>query len=63
METAAFTWWQEDTFFLGYFNEYPDYQTQGMSFDELCKNLKDLWFDVHTAEVPYVKHVSQLVVA
>ena len=42
MRTVKFTSWQDDTFFIGFLNEYPEYQTQGMTKDELIENLKDL---------------------
>ena len=29
MRTVKFTYWQDGKFFIGFLNEYPDYQTQG----------------------------------
>ncbi len=34
MRTIKFTSWQDDNFFIGFINEYPDYQTQGMKKEE-----------------------------
>jgi hypothetical protein len=48
---------------LGFWNDYPDYQTQGMSKDELVSNLKDLLADLQSGEVPYIRKVEELVVA
>ena len=31
MKTVKFTSWQDGDFFIGFLNEYPDYQTQGLS--------------------------------
>jgi hypothetical protein len=42
MKTAKFTYWQDGEHFLGFLNEYPDYQTQGISQEELVSNLRDL---------------------
>ena len=42
MRTMKYTFWQDGEFFLGYLNEYPEYQTQAYSKDELVENLKDL---------------------
>ncbi|MCJ7501809.1 MAG: type II toxin-antitoxin system HicB family antitoxin [Acidobacteriia bacterium] len=63
MKTAKFTYWQDGDFFLGFLNEYPDYQTQGMSKEELVNNLKDLLADLESGEIPYIRKVEDLVVA
>ncbi len=62
MKTSKFTYWQDDDFYLGYLNDYPDYQTQGMSKEELVANLKDLLVDLESGEIPYVRKVEELVV-
>jgi hypothetical protein len=46
MRTIRYTFWQDGEFFLGHLNEYPDYQTQGYSKDELLENLRDLLIDL-----------------
>ena len=63
MKTTKFTYWQDGDFYLGFLNEYPDYQTQGMSKEELIHNLKDLLVDLESGEIPYVRKVEDLVVA
>jgi predicted RNase H-like HicB family nuclease len=63
MKTTKFTYWQDGDFYLGFLNEYPDYQTQGMSKEELIHNLKDLLVDLESSEIPYVRKVEDLVVA
>jgi hypothetical protein len=40
-----------------------DYQTQGMSKEELVNNLKDLLADLESGEVPFIRKVEELVVA
>ncbi len=62
MKTLKFTYWQDGDFYLGYLNDYPDYQTQGMSKEELVANLKDLLVDLESGEIPYVRKVEELVV-
>ena len=42
MKTKKFTYWRDGDYYLGFLNDYPDYQTQGMSKEELVKNLKGL---------------------
>ena len=63
MKTIKFTYWQDGDYYLGFLNDYPDYQTQGMSKGELVRNLKDLLADLESGEVPYVRKVEELVVA
>jgi Uncharacterised protein family (UPF0150). len=63
MKTLQFTFWQEDDFYIGFLNDYPDYQTQGESKEELVENLKDLLIDMESAQVPYIRKVEELLVA
>lgn|GEM_PF-188090 len=63
MRTVKFTSWQEGTFFIGFLNEYPDYETQGITKNELIENLKDLLIDIESGQVPYIRKVEELLVA
>jgi hypothetical protein len=63
MRTVKFTFWQDSDFFVGFLNEYPDYQTQGMHKEELAENLKDLLNDLESGHVPYIRKVEELMVA
>jgi len=63
MRTLKYTFWQDDEFFLGYLNDYPDYVTQGYSKDELLEHLKDLLKDLETGEVPYIRKVEEMAIA
>ena len=62
MKTLKFTYWKDGKYYLGFLNDYPDYETQGMSKEELVSNLKDLLVDLESGEVPYVRKVEDLVV-
>ena len=46
MNTARYVYWQDRDKWLGYFEEYPDYVTQGESFEDLREHLKDLFQDL-----------------
>ena len=61
MKTTRFTYWKDGDYYLGFLNDYPDYQTQGLSKEELVKNLRDLLVDLETGEIPYVRKVEELV--
>jgi len=63
MKTTKFTYWQDGDYFLGFLNDYPDSQTQGVSKEELLSNLRDLLADLESGEVPFVRKVEDLVVA
>ena len=51
---------RDGEFFIGHLNEYPDYETQGYSKDELVENLKDLLVDLESEEIPFVRKVEEL---
>ena len=63
MKTTKFTYWQDGDYYLGFLNDYPDYQTQGMSKEELVDNLRDLLADLESGEIPYIRKTEELVVA
>jgi predicted RNase H-like HicB family nuclease len=63
MRTLKYTFWQDGDFFIGYLNDYPAYQTQGYSKEELLENLKDLLADIESGEVPFIRKVEELVIA
>ena len=63
MRTIKYTFWQDDAFWLGYLNDYPDYQTQAYSKDELLENLRDLVADIESGEVPFIRKVEEMAVA
>lgn len=58
-----FVYWQEDEHWLGYFVDYPDYRTQGQTFEELRENLRDLYADLTSGEIPGIRKIDELVVA
>ncbi len=62
MKTLKFTYWKDGEYYLGFLNDYPDYETQGISKEELIANLKDLLTDLESGEVPYIRKVEELVV-
>jgi len=49
------------SFFLAIY-DYPDYETQAYSKDELIENLKDLLQDLESNGVPFVRRVEELVI-
>lgn len=54
-----YTFWQDGEFFVGYLNDYPDFQTQGYSKEELLENLADLMKEITSGEIPYIKVIGK----
>lgn len=46
--SAQYTYWQDSTdgMWIGYWNDYPDWQTQGHTHDELKRMLVSLRSDI-----------------
>lgn len=63
MQTVKIVVWQEDDAWIGYLQEYPDYQTQGQSLDDLKAHLKDLHADLSAGLIPGARRVEDLVVS
>ncbi|MBN2443771.1 MAG: type II toxin-antitoxin system HicB family antitoxin [Spirochaetales bacterium] len=55
MNKFRMLYWKEEDFWVGYIEEYPDYQTQGQTLDELKENIIDIYNDIHTGLIPNVK--------
>lgn len=63
MQKVNIVIWEEDGAWLGYFQEYPDYWTQGETLDDLRDHLKDLYQDLTSGEVHGIRKVEELVVS
>ncbi len=60
MSKLKYMYWQEDDMWLGYLEEYPDYMTQGESLKELEINLRDIYQDLVSGEVPSPRRIGEL---
>jgi predicted RNase H-like HicB family nuclease len=60
MNTARYVHWQDQGMSLGYFEEFPDYVTQGETLEELQENLRDLYKDLTSGEIPGIRRVAEL---
>ena len=52
MQSAGFTYWQDNGMWLGYLDEFPDYMTQGTSLDDLKEHLVDIHNEVIAKKIP-----------
>lgn len=48
---------------IGNWLEFPDYMTQGETLEELQDNLKDIYKDLTSGDIPCVHHVGELEIA
>jgi hypothetical protein len=60
MSTARYIRWQDGEMWLGSFEEFPDYLTQGESVKELEENLVDLYHDLTSGPIPGIRRVAEL---
>ena len=56
-------YWRNEEWWLGYLEEFPDYWTQGETFEDLQEHLLDLYQDLTSGEIPYVRRRGELAVA
>lgn len=55
MQAVKFVHWQEQGFWLGYLQDYPDYLTQAETLEELRDNLQDLYLDLMSGAIPGIR--------
>jgi predicted RNase H-like HicB family nuclease len=60
MNRARYIHWQDHGMWLGYFDEFPDYLTQGESLEQLEENLRDLYTDLTGGKVAGIRKVAEL---
>lgn len=63
MRAIKYIYWQEGDMWLGYLEEYPDYWTQGETIEELKENLRDVYQELTSGNIPHVRRVAELEVA
>lgn len=59
---TKFTYYKEGDMWIGWLEDYPDYRTQGESLSELKENLKDIYCELTSGNIPGVRKVGELVV-
>jgi hypothetical protein len=63
MQKKRYIYWQDDDMWLGYLEEYPDYMTQAETIEELQENLRDIYSDLTSGNIPCVRRADELEVA
>jgi len=59
-DRVTYIYWQHDGMWLGYLQEFPDYWTQADDPSELQENLKDLYKELTSGDIPEVRRVAKL---
>jgi predicted RNase H-like HicB family nuclease len=57
---VKYTFWQDESMWIGYLEEYPDYWTQGTSLKDLEEHLTDLYQDLSNGTVPHSRKIAHL---
>ena len=55
-----YVYWQEDGMWLGYWEEFPDYRTQGETEAEFRENLLDIYEELQGGKIPSVRRIAEL---
>ena len=63
MSTPKYIYWQQGDVWLGYLGEFPDYMTQAETLEELHENLKDLYAELTSGNIPGVRRLAELHIA
>ena len=62
METLKFVYYKEDNKFIGWFEDYPDYRSQGKTLEELKTNLRDIYQDLNSGTISHIRQYGELTV-
>ncbi len=63
MNAQRYVYWEEDGLWLGYFEEFPDFLTEGETLEGLQESLQDLYAALVREDIPPTRHVAELQVA
>jgi hypothetical protein len=61
IRSCDITYWQESNgCYRGFLSQYPQYETQGLTKDELLENLEDLLAETETGQIRTVRCLEKL---
>jgi predicted RNase H-like HicB family nuclease len=63
MKRVKYVYYKEDDMWVGYLEQYPDYMTQGETIEELEENLIDIYKELESGAIPFVRKVAELKIA
>jgi hypothetical protein len=62
MDKMKYVYYQDGEYWIGWLEEYPDYRTQGLTQAELQENLRDIFRELTSGNIPAVRHIGELAV-
>lgn len=63
MQSVKFIDWEEDTAWIGYLPDYPDYWTQRNTLDDLKAHWADLFHGLTSGQLAAIQRVGELTVS
>ena len=60
MPKKKYVYVQDKDMWIGYWQEFSDYMTQGETLEDLQDHLRDLYQDLTSGEIPCIRHVDEL---
>jgi len=63
MKKVKYVYYKESDMWVGYLEQYPDYMTQGETIEELEENLTDIYKELDSGAIPFVRRVAELKIA
>jgi len=63
MEKKKYIYFFDNEMWVGHWEEFPDYMTQGETLEKLQVNLKDIHQDLSSGNITCVRHVGELEIA
>ena len=63
MRTTKIVYWEQDGSWIGYLQEFPDYWTQGDTWEDLESHLRDLYADLTSGDLLGIRRVADIAVA
>ena len=60
MKTLKYVYWQDGDMWLGHLEEFPDYLTQGETPEQLQENLRDIFEELTSGNIPGVRRLAEL---
>lgn len=58
-----YTYWEDEDMWIGCFDEFPDYWTQGAAEAELKESLIDIYRELTGGQIPNIRRVAELEVS
>ena len=62
-KTVKIVVWRQGEDWLGYFQDFPDYWTQGKTLDDLKEYLRDLYGDLSGSQLPGIRKLGELAIS